>query len=611
MASDLRGFDADMHTDPDTSTVAPSRLWAAGGFLLILLPTVVLMTWLDIGRQKDQSIQLLLEKGAALIRSFEAGTRTGMAHMASGVFRLQRLLAETAQQEDIVYLLVTDDQGRIVAHNDPDRVGARHGEELDLAAVAAGGAEAWRMVDTTNGRRVFEVYRKFMPGIAAGPLPPGRHSGPMRHGPQMMRRWLEQNWPHVEPPSAERLVIFVGLDTSAVEAVRAANTRHAAGMAVILLVAAAAGFAGLVRLQGYRVTRTSLRRIRAFSDRLVESLPVGLVALDPDGVVAAVNPAACDLLKQTAPHLVGQSAARALPTPLAALADRLGPQQARLEAELSCPTEDGRDLPLVVNAAWIADAEGADAGKILLLKDLSEVRALEAAVKRSERLAAIGSLAGGVAHEIRNPLSSLKGFATYFKQRSPGRPEDQKIATIMIGEVDRLDRVVGQLLELSRPVTVSPKPLPVRSVIEGAVAVVRPRAVEAGVQLEVNLPDDGAPVPMDPERMHQVLLNLLINAIEAMRGGGKLQVSAKTVENGIEIRVADTGRGIAAEDLGHVFDPYFTTKSTGTGLGLAIVHNIIEAHGGTVAIDSRPGGGTTVRLRLPFSPAGSDDDSHA
>jgi two-component system sensor histidine kinase HydH len=600
-----------MRTDMDAKSPAPGRIWAAGGFLLILLPTVVLMTWLDIGRQKDRSIQLLLEKGAALIRSFEAGTRTGMAHMASGVFRLQRLLTETAQQEDIVYLLVTDDQGRIVVHNDPDRVGARHGANLDLATVAAGGTEAWRMVEATDGRQVFEVYRKFMPGIAGGPEPPGRPPGPMRHGPQMMRRWLEQTWPHGEPPSPERLVIFVGLDMSAVEAAQAANKRHAAGMAAVLLAAAAAGFAGLVRLEGYRAARTSLRRIRAFSDRLVESLPVGLVALDPEGLVAAVNPAACELLKQEGPRLIGRPAQSALPAPLAVLADRLGPHQTRVETEVVCPTDDGQHLPLVVNAAWIADAEGGDAGKILLLKDMSEVRALEAAVKRSERLAAIGSLAGGVAHEIRNPLSSLKGFATYFKQRSPGRPEDEKIAAIMIGEVDRLNRVVGQLLELSRPVTVSPKPLPVRSVIETAVAVVRPRAAEAGVVLEVALPEDTAPVPMDPERMHQVLLNLLINAIEAMGGGGRLQVTVQTMEHGIEIQVADTGPGIAGEDMDHVFDPYFTTKSTGTGLGLAIVHNIIDAHGGTVTIDSRHGAGTTVRLRLPFLRTGGDDDGRA
>jgi two-component system sensor histidine kinase HydH len=391
---------------------------------------------------------------------------------------------------------------------------------------------------------------------------------------------------------------------SAVEAARVADTRHAVGMAVILSLAAAAGFAGLVLLQGYRTARTSLSRIRAFSDRLVESLPVGLVALTADDLVATVNPVACDLLKQTPARMVGQAGAKVLPHPLMALANRLGPNHPRLENDLTCPVGDNRHLPLAVSAAWFADTDGASAGKMLLLKDLSQVRALEAAVERSERLAAIGSLAGGVAHEIRNPLSSLKGFATYFEQRSADRPEDERIARIMIGEVDRLDRVVGQLLELSRPVTVSPKALPVRSVVETAVALVRPRAAEAGVALVLDLPENLAPVPMDPERMHQVLLNLLLNAIEAMTGGGRLELRVQAMDAGIEMAVADSGPGIAPENLSHVFDPYFTTKSTGTGLGLAIVHNIVEAHHGTVAIDSTPGLGTTVRLWLPFSADG-------
>ncbi len=603
-----------MGSNRDHILFASGGIWAVGGFLLVVVPVVAVMTFMDIGRQKAQSNQLLLEKGAALIRSFEAGTRTGMAGMSSGVFRLQRLLVETARQSDIVYLLVTDDQGRVLAHSDADQTGSLHGKDLDLSAVVALQKEAWRVVAGADGTRIFEVYRKFLPGgqTAGDSLRPearGRHHlGPMRHNSQMMRRWLEENWPHGEPPSPERLAIFVGLDMSAVEAARTADTRHAVGMAVILSLAAAAGFAGLVFLQGYRAARSSLRRIRAFSDRLVESLPVGLVALDAADVVATVNPVACGLLAQTTAQMTGRPAAEVLPAELAALAGRLGPEQNRLELELTCPAGGDRRLPLAVSAARFTDAEGREAGKMLLLKDMSQVRDLEAAVARSERLAAIGSLAGGVAHEIRNPLSSLKGFATYFKERSPDRPDDQKIATIMIQEVDRLDRTVGQLLELSRPVRVSPTPLPVRSVVETAVALVRPRAAAAGVDLTVDLPGDLAPVPMDPERMHQVMLNLLLNAIEAMNGGGRLRVAVETMATGIEIRVADTGPGIAGEHLQRVFDPYFTTKSTGTGLGLAIVHNIIEAHHGTVAIDSRPGAGTTVRLRLPFVQTGDDHE---
>ena len=159
-----------MHSPKRHIMPALGSLWAAGGFLLILVPTVAVLTYMDIGRQKAQNTRLLLEKGAALIRSFEAGTRTGMMGMEPGVFRLQRLLAETAQQEDIVYLLVADDQGRVVAHSDPARIGTRHGTALDLAAVAGNRRETWRVVTGADGRRVFEVYRKFLPG--------GGRSGP-------------------------------------------------------------------------------------------------------------------------------------------------------------------------------------------------------------------------------------------------------------------------------------------------------------------------------------------------------------------------------------------------------------------------------------------------
>ena len=585
-------------------------LWAAGGFLLILLPTVALLTYMDVGRQKAQSTRLLLEKGAALIRSFEAGTRTGMMGMAPGVFRLQRLLMETAQQEDIDYLLVADDQGRVVAHSNPQRLGSRHGQAFDLAVSDR---EAWRIVADDQGRSVFEVYRKFMPGgnrSAPGrdPANDGRHTGNMHRGSMMMRRWLEKNWPQGPPPSPDRLVIFVGLDMQAVEEARAANTRHAVVMAVIMSLAGAVGILLLVLLQRYRTTRARLSRIRVFSDRLVENMPIGLVALGPAGEVAVVNPAGCELLGQAVAAMIGHPARGVLPGALMALADRLGPGQPSIEEETACEMRPGVSLPLAVSAAVLCDDDGSDLGRILIFKDLSDVRALEAAVERSKRLAAVGSLAGGVAHEIRNPLSSLKGFATYFKERSTENPEAEQIAGIMIQEVDRLNRVVSQLLELSRPVKISPKALKLGAVIDTAAALVQPQAAAAGVEISVAVADDLPPVPMDPERMHQVLLNLLLNAMEAMDHGGRLEVAARTSESHVEVRVSDSGRGILAQDLGHVFDPYFTTKSTGTGLGLAIVHQIVEAHRGAVHIDSRPGSGTTVRLHLPLVREEDDHD---
>ena len=590
---------------------ALGSLWAAGGFLLILVPTVAVLTYMDIGRQKAQSTRLLLEKGAALIRSFEAGTRTGMMGMEPGVFRLQRLLAETAQQEDIVYLLVADDQGRVVAHSDPARIGTRHGMDLDLAAVADTRRETWHVVTEADGRRIFEVYRKFLPGggrVAQGGAALNGERPHMRRGAMMMRHWLEQNWPQGPPPSPDRLVIFVGLDMHAVEEARAANTRQAVIMAVTMSAAGGVGILLLVLLQSYRATRVRLSRMRVFSDRLVENMPIGLVALGPAGEVVTINPAGCELLAIVAGTALDRPARGLLPAALMDLAERLGPAQGRIEEEVCCEIAPGKSLPLAVSAAVLSDEDGNDLGRILIFKDLSEVRELEAVVERSKRLAAVGSLAGGVAHEIRNPLSSLKGFATYFKERSDTNPEAEKIAGIMIQEVDRLNRVVSQLLELSRPVKISPKALRLASVIDTAAALVRAQAKAAGIDMVIDMARNLPPVPMDPERMHQVLLNLMLNALEAMAGGGRLEVIARTVNDRMDLRIQDSGAGIAPHDLAHVFDPYFTTKSTGTGLGLAIVHQIVEAHRGTVHIDSRPGAGTTVTLSLPIMREENDHD---
>jgi len=170
----------------------------------------------------------------------------------------------------------------------------------------------------------------------------------------------------------------------------------------------------------------------------------------------------------------------------------------------------------------------------------------------------------------------------------------------MIQEVDRLNRVVSQLHEFARPITISKKTVHVRSFIEDSLKLIERQALEAEIQIETNLSVETDTVCFDPDRLNQVLLNLYLNAIESMEDGGKLTVLLAPDEekHRIEIRISDTGTGISKDDLAHVFDPYFTTKASGTGLGLAIVHNIIEAHGGEIQIDSVIGEGTTITILI-------------
>ena len=210
-------------------------------------------------------------------------------------------------------------------------------------------------------------------------------------------------------------------------------------------------------------------------------------------------------------------------------------------------------------------------------------------------------MAAGVAHEIRNPLSSIKGFATYFKERYQTVPEDQQNADIMIQEVNRLNRVVSQLLEFARPVTVSPKLTSVKDFVDDSLKLIELQTQEKQIQVHTRNAVEIGKVFIDPDRIKQVLLNLYLNAIEAMPSGGELRVefSENGESGGIEIQITDSGPGIESEDLSRIFDPYFTTKSSGTGLGLAIAHNIIEAMGGNIKVNSERGNGTTFTIRLP------------
>ena len=231
-----------------------------------------------------------------------------------------------------------------------------------------------------------------------------------------------------------------------------------------------------------------------------------------------------------------------------------------------------------------------------------KVAGLEREVARQERLAALGTLAAGVAHEIRNPLSSIKGFATYFGAKFEPGTQDRELAEVMVGEVERLNRVVTELLDLTRPSELRLAPVVVADLVQHALKLVEGDCRSRGIAVQARLAELTA--PLDADRMLQALLNLLLNAIQAMPTGGTLTVSAQRVKDRLELRVADTGGGIPAQDLDRIFDPYFTTKNQGTGLGLATVRTLVEAHGGQVRVVSAQGQGTQVVLDLPLKGEG-------
>ncbi len=572
------------------------------GAVLVLMVVLVVVTVSDIRRQKADSIRLLIEKGSALIRSVEAGSRTGIAFSRWGRQHLERLLAETASQNDIAYLSVLDASGNVLADSGHAADETISLQGIDLAAVAASTTLLSRQVTATDGRRLFEVYRRFVPM----PPPRGMHMMglEMRMGERgMMRHRFPEGGATPGEEDFPDLVIFAGLDMTTIEAARSANVRRSMLMAAVLMLVGGAGFYLVYVLQNYRAARTSMSRLKSFSASLADNLPMGLVTTDRAHCVASLNPAAEAILGLARGDAVGRPAAEALPPELSDVLARVS-TEGGMELELECCLGSHDARPLAVSASSWQDDEGGFLGNILLVKDLTEVTALRKEIAKNQRLASLGSLAAGVAHEIRNPLSSIKGFATYFKERYRDMDADRETADIMIGEVDRLNRVVGQLLELSRPIDISPTPADIRALLDRSVSAVQPQIARKKVIVAVSVNDDLPPVTVDEDRIHQVLINLYLNAIEAMpEEGGRLTISARKHHGRpprLRISIVDNGAGIPAGQVGHVFDPYFTTKPTGTGLGLAIVLNIVEAHHGRITVDS--GQGTTrFTLTLPLA----------
>jgi two-component system sensor histidine kinase HydH len=571
--------------------------WILIGAVVVLLPVIVFITVENINRQKEKSIQLMLEKAAALIRSFEAGTRTGMMGRQWGEFQLQQLLSETAQQPDIVYLMVTDDTGKILADNISEQIGAVYGTDLNLKDISRSDSLHWRQISRSDSQNVFEVYRQFIP------IGPPQGMGMMQRHMRMMGRQSQSPWQSNKSISDAPRIIFVGLDMNPIEEARRADVRHAVIMGAILLLVGFAGFTLLFLVQSYRSTRASLSRIKAFSDNVVENLPIGLIALDHQGKIASFNNSAEPILQLSARQIIGEEASRVIPAELLEEINNSKNRDEVIEKEIECNTAEGKIVPLEIGVSSLKDENDVFLGHILLFKDLTEVRALRKEVARSQRLASVGRLAAGVAHEIRNPLSSIKGFATYFKERYPDKPDDQQTANIMIQEVDRLNRVVGQLLEFARPISVKPRRISLQALLKDSIKLIEDRAAEKNISIRTQYAAQVDEAWGDPDRINQILLNLYLNAMDAMESGGQLKVGLSSDSNGRQfiVTVSDTGCGIAAENLSQIFDPYFTTKSSGTGLGLAIVHNAIEAMGGRIQVESTREIGTTFTVILPNS----------
>jgi two-component system, NtrC family, sensor histidine kinase HydH len=395
-------------------------------------------------------------------------------------------------------------------------------------------------------------------------------------------------------------VIFIGMDVHPFDQAVTEDLHHNIVMITIVFLVGLAGMVSLFWSRKVIRSRRLLQDTRAFAAETIASLPMGIIIVDKRRHIRYMNDTACFLLGTHIAGGTGETADTVLPDIIWHLHKIDEKDKKGIEQEVVVDSKKSGPTPVSVMVTKIFGQDGDFIGFLFILKDLSQIRALELKIRRKERLAALGTLASGIAHEVRNPLSSIKGYAGFFGSLFEEASENKKTAQLMVEEIDRVDRVISELLEFARPADLKPGPAQPGPLVKNALRIIRHEAQSAGIRImekiEAPLPD----LHLDKDRFSQVLLNLYINAMQSMPHGGDLTVDVRVKGDAVLFAVSDTGQGILPDDQAAVFNPYYTTKKKGTGLGLAIVHKIIEGHNGTVWLDSDKGKGTTFYISIPL-----------
>jgi two-component system, NtrC family, sensor histidine kinase PilS len=360
-----------------------------------------------------------------------------------------------------------------------------------------------------------------------------------------------------------------------------------------------------LRAQGRELDerRGTVARLKALNENIIESLNSGLITTDLDGRINFLNRGGAEILRAAPRDVESRSI-----TDLLQLEDDLADDiRRRLLANLRFrferfhETPDGRRIFLGIAVSNLHDRQGQPLGYIFVFQDLTEIRTLEDDMRLKERMVALGEMAAGMAHELRNPLAAISGAVQYLKDGLPPGGETRDLMDIILRESQRLDQTIRDFLTFARPGGYAPTPLDLVRLIEDQAKLLRKsRECTPRHRVDVLAPTEGLTVDADGNRLKQVFWNLATNALKAMPDGGSLRIGVRAHgTEQVEVRFEDDGQGMDEATLTRYFQPFSGTFPDGTGLGAAIVYRLVAEHGGAVHVDSAPGRGTCVRIELP------------
>lgn len=354
-----------------------------------------------------------------------------------------------------------------------------------------------------------------------------------------------------------------------------------------------------------------LRALRNLQAIIVDNMATGLITVDEDGVCLQANQAAFEILDPVPREIVGRQIDQVVPGALAKLKEastqiEAGDRSARFDWIHQNPMQGRQTLEIVVSRL---PQESELRGYIVTFHDLTRVRRLEFAMRQSEKMAAVGQLAAGIAHEIRNPLASMSGSLQLLDSSfTSDNAEEKKLMRIALREIDRLNNLITEFLDFVRPEVLKEDPVDINQVLRDVLEMAKLNgSLRKDIQQVVDL-QAARSIPGHRDKLKQALLNIIMNAYQSMNESADpaIEVTTRDRDDAVVVTIKDRGCGIDAVGLRRIFEPFHTTKPKGTGLGLAITHKIIENHQGRIYVESTKGVGTEFTLEFKLNPQGVD-----
>lgn len=551
---------------------------AAVGLLCATVILAVILTFStlkNINRAEILMESFLQDKGETIIRSIEAGSRASMVmmHHLSEADPVHTLLIENSKEEDILFIAVYDTDGSLIdkaGYPEPNAF-----SRLDLQSML----ESDNVVTRLNAKKgVFIFSKAFVIGD---------HMRRMHMPPGLRKQWLEQL-------EKSRKIISVGLLTEEFDLARKQDARHALFMGAILFLVGSSGLYVLYLYQKMRTTSVTLANMKLYTDSVIESIPVSLITLDAEDQIVSCNRNTEELFDHPHEKLISRNINDAFPTCSNAIAESCSKNH---EHPARIKNENGKEVPLRISCSPLVNYEDERIGKVLIIRDMSSIRNMEIQLERSRRMAALGKMAAGIAHEIRNPLGTLRGFAHFFGKQPEDGDDSKRYSELMISEIDRLNQTVSGLLQFSRPREPEMKPVLLDVLFRKTATLMEADILNHNVKFTWQS-NTGIMLTLDPDLILQVLLNLLHNSINATGEGAEISLRCVEHEHEVGIIVEDNGCGMLEGEREKMFDPFYTTTKNGTGLGLAVSHQIVEQHHGRFEVVTEKDRGTTITMLL-------------